>query len=185
MDSLTSIQLNYKWRKLLAILISEYFQSDDTEISLDNQDYLTVLIEDLYTLEETAASGVIIENQTIDLVTDKSTTSTSYIDLPSGGVSFVAQGTNAQITFRNVEAKHSGVSEILLRARSASGGLVDYSVAAMSGSTPKELSFSCQLDGLTVGASVTVNIEYRVSTGGTVTVLANTWIAVEIIQWSE
>jgi len=47
-DSLISIELNYKWRKLLGGLMAQAWRLDGSETSLDNDDLLTLLLRDFY-----------------------------------------------------------------------------------------------------------------------------------------
>lgn len=47
-DSLYTLELNYKWRKLIAGLLDKAWRDDLSDTSLDNQDMLSALIEDLY-----------------------------------------------------------------------------------------------------------------------------------------
>jgi len=47
-DSLFSIELNHKWRRLIVGLLEDYWRQDASTISLDNEDLLSALILDLY-----------------------------------------------------------------------------------------------------------------------------------------
>jgi hypothetical protein len=47
-DTLLSMTINGEWRKLIVGALENYLQQDNGEISLDNQDLLAQIFEELY-----------------------------------------------------------------------------------------------------------------------------------------
>lgn len=47
-DTLLSITINHNWRELFIGALENYLRQDNSEISLDNQDLLSRIFEELY-----------------------------------------------------------------------------------------------------------------------------------------
>jgi hypothetical protein len=47
-DDLYSLTLNYRWREILVPAITFFFQRDGSDISIENEDRLNNLLNDLY-----------------------------------------------------------------------------------------------------------------------------------------
>lgn len=47
-DELLTLSLNYRWREIIFPAIAFYFQQDGSDLSLDNEDLLNILLNDFY-----------------------------------------------------------------------------------------------------------------------------------------
>lgn len=181
-DTLYSIQLNHEWRRIVTSALQFYFQHGETGLALDNEDLFSNMIVDLYNAEN-MGNLVNVQNFNIDLATDKTTTSNAFVAMSGGIVGFTPTKANCEITVSNLDLRHSNVAEVQARIRCNQGTQGQEAIAVMSGSVSKPMSASIKYTAMPVGTPSNIQIEWKVSIGGTATVEADTWINVQIIEY--
>lgn len=124
-----------------------------------------------------------IQNLNIDLATDKTTTSTTFVTMSGSSIAFTPTKPNCEITVDNLDLRHSGSSQIQARVRCNQGTLEEETIAVMSGSTAKTMSASAKYSAMPIGVSSTIRLEWKVTTGGTATAESDTWLNIQIIEY--
>lgn len=102
-DSLASIQLNYKWRSIIAPLLDKYFWDNRSTISLDNQDKLSELLFDLYNFESTIAMKTTFYEKPIGSAIAISNTSAAVVSTFSQNHTFTHK--NIKVTLLNLASQ--------------------------------------------------------------------------------
>ena len=181
-DELFSIQLNYKWRKLIIGLINNAWFDDLSTISLDNQDLLSALILDLYDDSEVFVPRVIPTLLRADLGTNKTTTSTSFVIITASNLSFTPQTENCMIICHNISIVNStsAIVEVEVRFNALTG--TQNAIAENSGVNGRTVSASAVFEGLDIGVAHDISLYWKVASG-TGTIAANTPLIYEVIEY--
>jgi len=183
-DTLGVISLSREWRPIVASALEFWLASANRkdEISLDNDDLLSALIEDLYSYETVGASVKITPVQ-ITLAANRASNSATYADVPDA--SHVHQFTfpNARIAFYNISGSNSGATnDNFVRPHVNSGTIVLTGEGIQNGTTARELACSATYAGLPTDTTSTITLQFR-RTAGTFTILQSMTLLLEIVEW--
>jgi len=180
-DTLYSIQLNYRWRELLAAAMTHYFLSDRSELSLDNQDLLDDFLIDLYDAE-LIGSLMNIKPINVDLAANQTTTSTSFVALTNSGFAFTPTKPNVRIAVHNLHLANSGGGQVQARIKfNAVYGNIE-TIALNLGTGQRPFMFSSLFTSVPIGAALSGQIDWKVSSG-TGTAFGNNWLVIEVIEY--
>jgi hypothetical protein len=181
-DTLTAIQLNHEWRKIVASALYFYFRHNGkTELAYDNDDFLSVLLEDLYTAE--SFGGMLTTLATVTLPALQTTTSTVFVAVPNSSFSHIFTKPNAVIRCSNIVARNNSAGslcEIQVRVAGASG--VESGNAGTITSTNHALECVARFEGIETVVSKTVELYFRVASG-TGVITANAPLVFEIEEY--
>ena len=182
-DTLTSINFNFKWRKLVASALYYYFQHLETTLGLDNEDLLDDLLIDLYNLEATSAMAKVTVYR-IAPTANATTSSTSFVAIASTLITHTFSKPNAHISFSNLALFHSAASApIFTQIRMGGTILVTPTAYEVTGTTVRALRLGGVLANIAAGGE-TVQIYWRVSSGtGTLSIVTD--IILEIHEWDD
>lgn len=183
-DELFTIQLNYKWRKLIAGLLENAWHNDLSTMSLDNQDSLSALILDLYNAEVIGTSMLTtVYRKTNGAL--RQTTSTSFVDTTEQ-ISHVFTKPNALIAWSNMLLANTNSAgntwaQVRLDDAAASGSGSSESLGQNPGLTARPTRTSSVFVGIAAG-SHDINLYFR-ATANTAQITANTEFMIEIIEY--
>lgn len=182
-DSLYSIQLNYKWRKIIAGLLSEYFWTDESEIALTNDNLLTILLLDLYTAEAAAVAQTIRLNR-VDIGANRSTTSTSFVLVTGTNFSHTPTYAHMLIECYSIALNNSGLNttEAEVRFNAVAGSQA--ANARMFGSTGISMVAIAEFTGLTVGVAHDIALYWKV-TAATGNMFQASHLVYKITEWDD
>lgn len=180
-DILTTIQLNHEWREIVAGALQFYWRHGKDGLALDNEDLLDDLLTDLYNAE--TFMGRKFTSGNIDLVSNKTTTSTSGVAIAGTDVVWTPTYPNWKITFYNMDVVNSGAGEsthiiVSVVGESASG----FTAAHCSGTQRRQMMAQTRFTDKPVGVAKTARLSWNVS-GGTGTLNANSWLSYVIEEW--
>lgn len=179
---MSTITLNSAWRPIVAAAL-EFYLSEfiETTESYDNDDMLSALIEDLYTLE---ADGMSQVTQLIDktLGANFTTNSTSYVAVTDTDISHTFTKSNAMIRYHNISGSNSGANGTFCRAAIVGEGASFEYLYANNGTTARQGSCAAFFENLPIGTSKTIRLECLVSAGNG-TISASMRLGIEIVEW--
>lgn len=183
-DTLYSIQLNYRWRKLLAAAMTHYFQTDRSELSLDNQDMLDDFLIDLYDAE---ALNLNLFNRFILWALSAARTTTSITMVIVTGSNFSHTPTHNTMLIRcfNMMGSTSGggsTMQVEIRFNGVVGNID--TGAQLFGSAARTMTLVSRFNAVSVGVAHDIALYFRV-TAGTGTISDNTSMIYEITEWDE
>jgi hypothetical protein len=183
-DTLYSIQLNYKWRKLIAGLLEKAWRDDLSSISLDNQDFLSALIQDLYDAE-TLNMNLFTRFINFALGADRTTTSTTMALVTGSNFSHTPTHNTMLIRVYNLSCFTSiGTSSLTVEIRfNAVAGAIDGFVI-LSGQAERAVSLQSRFNNVAVGVAHDIGLYFKVSSG-TGTLANHTQLIYEITEWDE
>jgi len=180
---LTSLIVNFEWRKIIASALSFYWQEYESELGLDNEDLRNNLLVDLYNME---VQNVAIERrfQVVDIVSLRST---------SAGSPTLVTGSDFLHTFTkpNVLVRCSNVS-VAMNAngnighiRAVVGGVQPLSPAEgiMKVTDVRTLMCASFYGSMTAGSKQVALYFYREA--GTINVHQTTQLLFEILEWDD
>lgn len=178
-DSLFSIQLNYKWRKIIAALLEKAWLSDLSEISLDNQDFLSALILDLYTAETINAN--MLATAISVSPSGSTTTSTTYVQISTSAISHTFTKSKALIRVSGILLSVSSSQFANIKIDLASISPLDEIASIVSGATIRAISCAHVYENIPAG-SRGIKLMWK-TTGGTATLTAGIDLLYEIIEY--
>lgn len=180
-DELTTIQLNREWRKIVASALQFYWRHGKTSLALDNEDALDDLLEDLYNAETFVSRKFKIGN--IDLVSNKTTTSTTGVIVAGTSVTWTPTYKNWKIRYWNIDITNSTAGQSVHVYIGISGvSLGGSSAAEGAGANRRDLECEAVYLNQDVGVAKTVDLYWNV-TGGTGTMNAGSILGYEIEEW--
>jgi len=180
-DALTKLTLNHEWRRFISVAISAYlanFATDD--ITLDNQDLLDLLLDDLYTVD---AGEVKTTSKGVDLTSNKTTTSTSYVAVANSSFNHTFSKPNALIRCSDMVVSNSGSGSVTLQLVLAGLSPEAVQEARMDSGTQRVLSTSQVYAAIPAGSRA-ISLQWKVSTG-TGTLVDNPDLHYEIIEYDD
>lgn len=180
-DSLFSIELNYKWRKLLTGLLQKAWENDGSERALDNHDFLSALILDLYTAEALNVD-IITRLETIDIGANRTTTSGTFALVTGTNLSHTPTKANMRIKCSSITINNSGATFTIVEVRFNAVAAAENGFAQMFGSTAVPSKVVGQFSGYTLGVAHDIGLYWRV-TGGTGTMFQASRLLFEIDEW--
>lgn len=155
-DSLFSIQLNYKWRKLVAQALHKLSIDDESTISLDNQDLLSALINDLYDAEVTVPTYAYKSKVMAAAFT---VTSTTYAIVTDTNVSYTPSKANFRVTVHNLAANCSaGGAELFAEVRFNGVESTNQIASHIIGTQQFDMDCSAIFEGVSVGVAHDLSI---------------------------
>jgi len=181
-DQLTTLSLNFEWRKLIASALEFYFSHGETGLALDNDDLFNNLLIDLYNFETigNAMKSTIYE---ITLAATRTTTSAVYVVVDGSEIVHTFTFSNAIVKYKNMSMVGSaaGTTNDAVPT-TASGAFVASARAFMTGTTPRNLEAMANYEGLDIGVPYEFALVFR-ATGGTASITVASKIIVEILEW--
>jgi len=179
-DTLYSIQLNYRWRELLAAAMTHFFLSDRSELSLDNQDLLDDFLLDLYDAEN--VGSLMKPNFRLkDLLSNKTTNSTIMTPVAGSNVAFTPTKRNFFVVCHNIALSNTGaqINEAEVRFNADTG----YENCKAQGTgNPRPLSAAAYFPDVVIGEEHDINLYFRTSSG-TVTMQQGSSLLYEIVEY--
>lgn len=159
-DTLTSLTINYQWRKFIAAAIDAYLnQSADDEQSLDNFDMLYSFYDDFYNFEATPAMKSTTRLQSLGA--NRSTTSTIFVAVT--GSDFVHNFTKPNALIICTAQLHMNIAATgQIRPAIVGFNGADSTVGQITETTPRNITFSETFNNITLG-NQTVRLEWKVS----------------------
>lgn len=164
----------------MASALQFYFNVNESDNSYDNETRLIDLLEDLYTVETATGSAMKISTKSIQISGDKTTTSTSYVDV--SGTAF-----NHTFTYPNAEIEivarlaNSGNANSFLRPMVNSSAGLDSTEARVRNMT-EVIKASDRFESIATGTPIEVKAQFRVS-AGTATVFQDYNVVVVIREY--
>lgn len=159
-DTLTTLTLNREWRKIISSAIEGYFNPAWDDLTLDNQDLLSALLEDLYTAE-TLGGAMKTTTKAIVLTSDKSTGSLTYVDVPESSFPHTFEFENAEIEVMALLANSSNANAFMRPMANGLAG-IDGTEARLRQLT-HPVKVADRWEGLPVGVPVTIKSQFKVS----------------------
>jgi len=181
-DTLTTISLNREWRKIIASAIEEHlFHRAKDELTLDNQDLLMELYQDLYNFETYTMR--IFTPQVIDIGVSKTTTSLVPVAVTDTGFNHTFTYPNAIIRCHNIVLSNSGAGgqtkvQIDINGESPEA----YAIASNEGTNGRPFTTIARFEDLPLGVSKALRLMMFV-TSGTGTMNENSFLVWEIEEW--
>lgn len=177
-DTLTTIQINHKWREIVASALYFFFRHGKTELAYDNDDLLSILLDDLYTAE-TIGSSMLTREISHDFGGAKNTTNGTYTDV--GTASWTHTPTLSKITVEcNFEADNSTASRATFRLV-VDGVAGNSAVVGFVENTGIRTIALIDSWDVTPGVEFTLKIQFRTA-GGTVTIRPQSHCMIRIIE---
>jgi len=172
--------LNMEWSSWVA----GAFDKITEQISEQSTDFDTLIAIWRHLRLEGAILSMNTQSLNIDLVSNKTTTSTSFVDVSGAIVSYTPTKSNCQIAVRNMLSSHSSAAEHQFRVRADDGTEGQEAISVQSGTTQRSSSCTIKYSNMPVGELVTIQLQWKVS-GGTATLASTSWLNVEIIEWDD
>lgn len=159
-DTLTSIQLNFQWRKIIAAALENYFRHGDEGLALDNDDLFNNLLNDLYNAENIGVSfspRVLQKN----ISADRSTTSSTFVIVPSSNVAFTPTKANFRVTCHGISMLNSSNDDSFVQVRFDGNEGGEQAIGRVSNTTAREVSCSAIFEGVSVGVEHDIALYFR------------------------
>lgn len=181
-DTLTSIQLNYEWRKIVASALYFYFRHNGkTELAYDNDDFLSVLLEDLYTAES-FGSAMKTHSQSVFLTGNPQTSSTTFVAVANSGFSFTPSHAKALVRVSNLSLISAAGNNVEAQIEASHGTRVQNGLVRVQSTSNREVDMAACFDDLPIGVEVTFNLAWK-SSGGTASIGTGTGLVAEIVEY--
>lgn len=150
-------------------------------MSLDNQDFLSALILDLYTLE--TGGTVTIATTVLQVQQDtQSTTSTTFVAVTSSAVAFTPSKANFKATCHNISANNNGANRSYFELR-FNGAAGDVSAqASVLNTAIRELSVAAIFENVDIGIEHNLEIYFRAA-AGTAAIGNSASLVYEIVEY--
>jgi len=169
----------------------EYYQRDPNYDDENAQEVVTQWRERTITpLIDAIASGdhAIVNRKrsfyTVDLVSNKTTSSGTPAQVSGSDFSHTFEYTNAIIRFYNITISHSVAGEeVYVELVVASESAVGVSPAQCRGTTQRQMSCAALFENLVLATSRTISLYWFRTGSGSATMNANTVITVEVEEW--
>lgn len=159
-DTLSSIQLNYQWRKIIAAALETYFRHGDEGIALDNDDLFNNLLNDLYDLETIGMSfspRVLQKN----ISADRTTTSGTFVIVPSSNVAFTPTKANFRVTCHGISMLNSSNDDSFVQVRFDGNEGTEQAIGRVSNTAAREVSCSAIFEGVDIGVERDLSLYFR------------------------
>lgn len=180
-DVLTTIQLNFEWRKIVAAALSFYWTEFFSSLGLDNEDLRDKLLIDLYNAENIMNKKVTI--YPTPLSSNRLVSSLTYVNTTDLTKLHTFTYPKALITCRNISMVQNTVNEGICRVAVDGETPIQEVVSDMASSTVREMSCMSYYENLVIGVETTVRLQAKVITSGQLTINANVVPIWEIIEW--
>lgn len=181
-DELSSIVLNYRWRSIIVQALEFYYRpSDGSGLALDNDDLLNNLIEDIYDFEAnvTIATHVI----SVDLSTNKTTTSLSFVAMTGSSVAFTPNKANFRVVAHNLLLNNSGNIDTVAEVRFNGAAGSENAPAQHFGTTRETHAAAAVFEAVDIGVAHNIELYWKVALASTGTIVANENIIYEIVEY--
>jgi hypothetical protein len=181
-DELSSIVLNYRWRSIIVQALEFYYRSSDgSDLALDNDDLLNNLIGDIYDFEAnvTIATHVL----SVDLSTNKTTTSLSFVAITGSSVSFTPSKANFRVVAHNLLLVNSANIDTIAEVRFNGVAGSENAQAQQFGVTRETHAAGSVFEGVSVGVAHNIELYWKVALASTGTIVANENILYEIVEY--
>lgn len=159
-DTLTTLALNYQWRRIIAIALQFWFTHGREGLGLTNEDYFEALIQDLYTAETLGMSfspRVFQKN----IVADRSTSSATFVVVPGSNVPYTPSKPNFRVTCDNISLSNSSNDDSFVQVRFNGNEGVEQAIGRVSNTTARECSCSAIFEGVDVGVEYDIALYFR------------------------
>jgi hypothetical protein len=180
-DELTTIALNFEWRKIVASALQFYFTHYSDELGYDNEDFLSALIWDLYTAE---LLGMASNTYYFALPNNKTRSNAAYADVPDSTIQHTFTKSKAKISWSNVRAAvNTGGVAGTFRGKIGSGTRLTSDSAGTTITAGRDLRWTGHFEDIPTGTPVNLLLEFACAGGGTLTLSAAWNIVVEIEEY--
>ncbi len=180
-DSLTTLALNYKWRKIIAIALQFWFTHGDTTLAMTNEDYFEGLIQDLYTAE---VIGLKTTTYYAALASDKTRSNAAFAAVSGFALNHTFTHTKAKITISNIRGNLSvNTQRGSVRGTLSSGTRVTTDSIGFVTTTQRDLRWAGEFTAIPTGTPLTIGLEFAASGGSTITLQAADNMVVEIEEY--
>lgn len=184
-DSLTAIQFNHEWRRIVASALQFYWRHGDSTLALDNEDLLDDLLIDLYT-SETIGSAMKTTVYNVILAANRSTALTTFQAVTDTLVNHTFDHANAIIHYKNVVLYGSNASffnEAKPRVNAADGSQIG--LLRQAGNYGHVGVASAIFSGLSTGVSLPIQLYFRSTNGVNTAFVSNVMnLVLEVVEYS-
>lgn len=159
-DSLTTLSLNYQWRRIVAIAMQFWFTHGREGLGLTNEDYFEALIQDLYTAES-IGMGFLPRALQKNIGADRSTTSPTFVVVPNSNVAYTPSKPNFRVTCDNISLSNSSNDDSFVQVRFNDLEGLEQAIGRVSNTTARETSCSAIFEGVVVGVPHDLSLYFR------------------------
>lgn len=180
-DTLTTIQINYQWRKIVASALQFYFTHYSDALGYDNEDFLSGLILDLYDAE---VLGLKTTTYYAGLANDKTRSNAVFAAVSGFALNHTFTHTKAKITISNIRGNLSVNNQRgSVRGTLSSGTRLTTDSIGYVSTTQRDLRWSGEFTAIPTGTPLTIGLEFAAGGGSTITLQAADNMVIEIEEY--
>lgn len=180
-DTLTTLALNYQWRRIIAIALQFWFTHGDEGLAATNEDYFEALIQDLYTAEPLGMSflpRVLQKN----ISADRSTTSGTFVIVAASNVAYTPSKANFRVTCHGISMLNSSNDDSFVQVRFNGNEGSEQAIGRVSNTTAREVSCSAIFEAVDIGVEHDIALYFRRS-ANTATISQRSELVYVIEEW--
>lgn len=166
-DEITTLSLNFEWRKIVSSALLFYFSHGKTALAYENEDLFDDLLIDLYSVELFGVSflpRVLQKN----IGADRSTISAVFVLVTGSNISHTPSKANFRVTCHGISLSNSSNDNSFVQVRFDGLEGAEQAIGRVTNTAAREVSCSAIFNDVSVGVAHDLALYFRANASAAV-----------------